>query len=160
MPTKKTNSPQSSRQTVVTFNKEINKRLNNKLPPDQLFVFYPDINGPLSFDVFNAMDFLSYFNIIKQFPTSCVVSDEEAAHAELWISELGKPTEINETELMYILSPKGLAKVEDSLLPLMTKADVEILMRFKRRINTLSQRMVLNYLYQNYPEVLKKERGR
>ena len=117
--------------------------------------------GPFSKDVYEQVEL---FKGIKFIQVTNIRADEEMAEVDD-LEELPFTDELNNRgyELnadgkyyKYQILNTGISFVESELLPNLTSEQIEVLEKFKSKINTLSPKQILKYVYTKYPEYAEK----
>lgn len=125
------------------------------LPPFEAWKF-----GPFSRDVFIDADFLVQTGFVR----SSAVDKTDATEAgesefEYWRHELALDERDQDDEYYeecFVLTDRGRSFVEERLLPLLEENQVSALYEFKKRYNSLPLRVLLRYVYENYPEMTSR----
>ena len=113
--------------------------------------------GPYSNDIFDNLrffistDFVSEKPTGKEKPISELVEEVEYDYdIEYSINE---KNDFDRTTYTYMLSEKGKRFVNQKLTDLFTEKQKELLVDFKKRINSLPLNAILQYVYKNYEDM-------
>lgn len=150
---------------MFLFEKELLKDFNN-VSEESLPEFFAYNYGPFSKELLDDIRFFQAINFIKE----DVITDGFSSEAEvdeyvydiyedldfsqdIGIEDVGYP---GETRLY--LSDKGIKYVEEKLIDpeIFSDTQINILKKFKCKINTLSLKQILTYVYKKYDEMTTK----
>ena len=147
---------------MFLFEKEIAPILKKKgVEIENLPGFIAYNFGPFSKDVYEQVEL---FKGIKFIQVTNIKADEEMAEVDD-LEELPFTDELNNRgyELntdgkyyKYQILNTGISFVESELMPNLTTEQIDILEKFKTKINTLSPKQILKYVYTKYPEYTEK----
>lgn len=144
---------------MFLFEKEIVDILKQKgLNSDKLPEFIPYNFGPFSKDLYEQIELFRGLKFIK---VSDINTKEEMSEVDDW-EEGAFEEEIFESEktvlfedgkyMKYEISDLGSRFVEEKLLSSITDEQRSILEQFKNKINSLSPKRILKYVYTKYPD--------
>ena len=151
---------------MFLFNKEIapllrkaGATINEEDLPDFLAYNY----GPFSKDVYEQLELFQSIGFVK---SKNLYASEEMLEVDDW-EENAFETEFSEGAskysnnqdgrfMQYRLLSLGRKYVETEILPNQEKTQLDILISFKKRIVSLSPKMILRYVYTKYPEMTEK----
>jgi hypothetical protein len=135
-------------------------RFNRMFDAASLPSFEPWKYGPFSRDVFVDVGFLVQTGFVR----SRVTEPDESSEAgvsefDYWMNELAvdeRDESYEYYEECFALSDRGRSFAEERLLPCLSDAQMSGLYEFKKRYNALPLRVLLRYVYENYPEMTSK----
>ena len=144
---------------MFLFNKEISALLKSKgLDSDNLPEFVAYNFGPFSKDVYEQIEFFKGLKFIKVIN---VLAKEDMAEVDDWEEDSFEFEFIaRERDLLfedgkymkYEIADLGTKFVEQELLPKLSDEQKSVLEGFKNKINSLSPKQILKYVYTKYPE--------
>ena len=147
---------------MFLFEKEIASILKLKgLDSDKLPEFVAYNFGPFSKDIYEQIELFRGLKFIK---ASNIYAREEMSEVDDW-EEDAFDEEIFESEedvlledgkyMKYEVADLGSRFVEEQILPSTTDEQLSILEQFKNKINSLSPKRILKYVYTKYPDYAK-----
>lgn len=149
---------------IFLFEKELLKNFTN-ISEKSLPVFYAYNYGPFSKDL---LDDIRFFNAIG-FIDETVIQNNESNEADVaeYIQDISEDLCSDDVkledidypgEIEFSLTEKGIKYVEEKLINTkkFDEFQLDILMRFKKTINSLTLNQLLTYVYRNYDDMTEK----
>lgn len=148
---------------MFLFDNEIVPILNrNGLELENLPEFFAYNYGPFSKDVYEQLDLFSSIKFIRIVNLNSQdklmeVDDwqEQPFIDEIYESDSDAELDADGKYFRYRIEKLGKLFVEENILNNITSDNIELLTQFKKKINTLSPKAILKYVYTNYPEYAK-----
>ena len=166
---KENNEPIKGRTRITKmmflFEKELFKNFNN-ISEESLPSFFAYNYGPFSKDLLDDIRFFKNIGFIEEKITNNEISDE--AEVEEYINDVEEDIEYSENigleeigypgDVEYSLSEKGIKYVVEKLIDnqLFSKQQLDLLQKFKCKINSLSLNQLLTYVYKKYTDMTTK----
>ena len=156
---------------IYIFDEEIKDNFDN-LDKGSVPNFIPYDFGPFSRDLFDDLQFFINIEFIKEDEidielNNVKLNEEDYDEYKHNISEEIGYGEIDEeaidreaTLYSYKLTEKGCKYVENNILNNITSDQKKLLIRFKKKINSLTLDSLISYVYNKYPEDTKKSKIR
>jgi len=146
---------------IFLFEKELQKDFFKNNKSVKLPDFEPYNFGPFSKELFDDLNFFLSIGLIDSEETLIPISTAEKNEIEIsfdddWINARFDETEIDDVEMKYSLSSKGVKYVEQNVWSEYSDSQKSILKKFKAQINTISLDSLLRYVYNKYPDSAKK----
>ena len=151
---------------MFLFNKEIApllRKVGATIEEADLPAFLAYNYGPFSKDVYEQLELFQSIGFVK---SKNLYAGEEMLEVDDWeetafetdFSEgSAKYTNIQDGRFMqYKLLSLGKKYVENEILPSQEQSQLDILLAFKKKITSLSPKMILRYVYTKYPEMTDK----
>lgn len=137
------------------------KKGNIDISLDRFYDFSPYDYGPFSKDVYDDINFFQLKGFVESTPSDETVP-EAIAEYEYYEDDtgidFGSKDELEEyQEESFKLSEKGL-KFTSNYYQILTPPQREMLTQFKSRMNSLSLKSILLYVYQKYPNEISKSK--
>lgn len=133
---------------------------------DRLFIELPSFAawnyGPYSSEVFADLEFFVKLGFIRSSEVEETPSQEAAEEYDRFEEDAFDYSEQSfseYTEEQFTLNDRGVSYVEQKqLYSSLSEAQIRVLTEFKSRINVLSLRELLRYVYQKYPSMTTKSK--
>jgi len=144
--------------TMFLFEKELYKNFNN-IDGETLPEFFTYDYGPFSNELLDSIKFFEMSNFIEEKSTGFSLLEPEWKEYlyninndvgygnNLGIFDVNIPGEVK-----YQLTKNGIKYVEENILDKINEEQKKVLIKFKKKINTLSLDAILEYVYNKYPE--------
>lgn len=143
---------------IFLFEKELYKNFDN-ISSDSLPDFFAYNYGPFSKDLLDDLRFFKMIGFITEKYTNQSLNQAEAEEYKYDIDDdMGFSDEVNLYDIgvpnqsEYFLTNKGVKYVEEKILNEFTSEQKNILVKFKKKINSLSLDSILSYVYNKYPD--------
>ena len=142
---------------IYIFNKEIKNKFNN-LDQSSLPEFFAYDYGPFSKDLLDDIHFFVNIGFIEEKEEELQLN---AADYEEYKYDYNEELGFGSVESLendppnmysYRLAEKGIVYVRENILENITDKQKEYLIKFKKKINTLSLDSILSYVYNKYPD--------
>lgn len=159
--TKKYNEPILGKTRITKmmfiFKKEIMRGFDN-IDEKSMPEFFSYNYGPFSKELYDDLKFFESIGLIQEENTKNELSEAEEEESMYWISEDedSDSDDYDYYEIKYSLTEKGYDYVKDNLWNELSDDQIEFLVKFKNKINTLSLDMLLDYVYNKYPKYTDK----
>ncbi len=148
---------------MFLFDNEIVPILNKHgLELENLPKFFAYNYGPFSKDLYEQLDLFSGINFISienlnSKDKLMEVDDwqEQPFIDEIYESDSDAKLDTDGKYFRYRIDTMGIKFVEKKLLDSIDSDDYDLLTQFKRKINLLSPKAILKYVYTNYPDYAK-----
>jgi hypothetical protein len=149
---------------MFLFEKEIAGLLKNKgLDSANLPEFFAYNYGAFSKDVYEQVEFFKSigFVTVRDIYAKEEMAEVDDVEDEPFINELYQRgnrdiqvSKIDGNYYEYKIAPKGIEFIEQKIIDaeLITESQLNILAKFKVKINSLSPKQILRYTYTKYPE--------
>ena len=173
--TGKNNEPISGRtrltKMIYIFEKEIKDSFDN-LDKSSMPEFFAYNYGPFSRELFDDLQFFINIGFIKEAEVDIELDNtklnEEDYYEykyniseEVGFGEIDEETVEEEASLYsYNLKEKGSKYVKDNIINNITDEQRDKLIRFKKKVNSLSLDSLISYVYNKYPEDTEKSKIR
>jgi len=173
--TGKNNEPISGRtrltKMIYIFEKEIKDSFDN-LDKSSMPEFFAYNYGPFSRELFDDLQFFINIGFIKEAEVDIELDNtklnEEDYYEykyniseEIGFGEIDEETVEKEASLYsYNLKEKGSKYVKDNIINNITDEQRDKLIRFKKKVNSLSLDSLISYVYNKYPEDTEKSKIR
>jgi len=173
--TGKNNEPISGRtrltKMIYIFEKEIKDSFDN-LDKSSMPEFFAYNYGPFSRELFDDLQFFINIGFIKEAEVDIELDNtklnEEDYYEykyniseEVGFGEIDEETVEKEASLYsYNLKEKGSKYVKDNIINNITDEQRDKLIRFKKKVNSLSLDSLISYVYNKYPEDTEKSKIR
>lgn len=159
------NEPIAGRTRLVKmlflFKKEILADFKNgtDINEDMFYAFFPWDYGPFSRDAYNDITFFVLRGFIHAAASEEETLPEEAEEWEKWQSSTSSSSSEDDVsefeEERFTLTKRGREFVELNLYSGISDQQKKILCEFKKKALSASLRVLLKYVYKNYPEFTK-----
>jgi len=142
---------------IYIFNKELKNKFDH-LDESTLPDFFAYDYGPFSKDLLDDIQFFVNIDFVIEKVEKIQQTTADYEESEYnYNEEIGfgsvKSMENDPPNLYsYRLAEKGIEFVEENILENISKQQKEYLIKFKRKINTLSLDSILSYVYNKYPD--------
>lgn len=149
---------------MFLFNEEVVPALGNDTI-DKLPDFIPYDFGPFSKDIYEQVELFKNIRFINVVDINSIedmdeVDDweespyiDELYQNEYYEKESNSFEKNKDNKLMkYSIAQLGIKYIESNILPKITPEHLTLLQRFKDKINTVSIRQLLHYVYIKYPD--------
>ena len=148
---------------MFLFENEIAPVLKTKnIELDNLPEFFAYNYGPFSKDIYEQLELFSSIKFIK---INNLKAKEELVEVDDWQEqpfenetvESEKDAELDEDGkyFQYVIEKMGISFVKERILPNVSNDIIQLLTDFKKKINSLSPKAILKYVYTNYPDYTK-----
>lgn len=143
---------------MFLFNEEIAPRLKEiGLDSDMLPEFISYNFGPFSKDVYEQIELFKGIGFLQ---VTDLKAKEELIEADDWeempydkgVSNSGFQINDDKRYYKYQMLKLGEEYVKSKIIEDITDAQLDILLQFKRKINSLSPKQILRYVYTKYPQ--------
>ena len=148
---------------MFLFENEIAPVLKTKnIELNNLPEFFAYNYGPFSKDIYEQLELFSSIKFIK---INNLKAKEELVEVDDWQEqpfenetvESEKDAELDEDGkyFQYVIEKMGISFVNERILPNVSNDIIQLLTDFKKKINSLSPKAILKYVYTNYPDYTK-----
>ena len=148
---------------MFLFENEIAPVLKTKnIELNNLPEFFAYNYGPFSKDIYEQLELFSSIKFIK---INNLKAKEELVEVDDWQEqpfenetvESEKDAELDEDGkyFQYVIEKMGISFVKERILPNVSNDIIQLLTDFKKKINSLSPKAILKYVYTNYPDYTK-----
>ncbi|MDF2591365.1 MAG: hypothetical protein K0S75_831 [Clostridia bacterium] len=146
------------------FDKEIVQYFNNfniiNMPE-----FFAYNYGPFSKELLDDIGFFSAIGFVNEKTLEQPMSESEAAeycfdkYDDIGYGEESESCEKeNPLEVSYYLTEKGIEYVKENVINNFSEDQIELLTKFKSKINALPLDAIIEYVYKKYPESAEKSK--
>lgn len=147
--------------TIFLFEKEVKPLFfKNKLTDEQVDEFEPLHFGPFDSKIYNAINFLCRYRLIK---IKRISHNENAPEEEIlefeWDQDRVQIETLEEFDgrvERFEISDLGKRYIEGSDSDRLSNNQIELLTKLKERVNSISLKILLQYVYKNYPETITR----
>lgn len=148
---------------IYIFEKEIKDNFDN-LDKKSMPEFFAYNYGPFSRELFDDLQFFINIGFIEEDEVDIELNNKKLNEEdyyeykyniseEIGYGEIDEETIENEATLYsYELTEKGCSYVKNNILNNITSDQRELLIRFKKKVNTLTLDSLISYVYNKYPE--------
>jgi len=148
---------------IYIFEKEIKDNFDN-LDKKSMPEFFAYNYGPFSRELFDDLQFFINIGFIEEDEVDIELNNKKLNEEdyyeykyniseEIGYGEIDEETIENEATLYsYELTEKGCRYVINNILNNITSDQRELLIRFKKKVNTLTLDSLISYVYNKYPE--------
>jgi len=141
---------------IFIFEKEVKKLFSKKnLNFSEVDEFEPLHYGPFNSRIYKALDFLKSLKFIsvKERTNTNPVYEENVYHNEdAGLIQTEIDGRFNALEETFLITQLGKDFVEANQAGILSENQIELLTKLKSKINSMSLKSLLHYVYKNYPE--------
>lgn len=134
-------------------------RRGTRVNDSNFYEFFAWNFGPFSRDVYDDLTFFSLRNFIETSESEEVTLPESVAEWERWLSTTDDvsddPAVVDYAEEDFTLTDKGV-RFAKPMWDSLSNAQRTLLKEFKTRVNKVSLRALLRYVYEEYPDSTTK----
>ena len=141
---------------VFLFEKEIQKKfINNEI---ELYEFEPYHYGPFSRQLLSDLEFFISIGFIMEVDTDIPIkyNENDDSYTEEDDDSNKEDKDNDSFEKSYFLSKMGEKYVSENIWPFYSNNQINTLMTFKQKINSISLDSLLRYVYNTYPNMAAK----
>lgn len=148
---------------LFLFKKEALKffKKGTQITEDNFYKYFPWDYGPFSEQVYDDITFFLLHNYIESKNISEDVTFESIEEDKNWGYILGIHLSDENEEFVneeFSLTEKGKKFVNKNLYPYLSEEQKNLLKLFKKKINSLSLRSILDYVYKVYPSMTENSK--
>lgn len=139
---------------MFIFDKEIKKIISSKgFKIDKMPEFFAYHFGPFSKDVYVQIELFKNIKFVDVIDKKTKEGMDEVDDVLIFDDSISYNELTNDGKLtVYTIANKGVAYVEEKIVPLLSDEIINLLENFKSKIVSLPSRSLLKYVYSKYPE--------
>ena len=139
---------------------------NTDINDDNFYEYFAWKFGPFSEQVYDDITFFLLRDFITSQDSEGDILPEAILEERHWQFISGSHSSDGQEgyqefiEEKFLLTDKGIKFTRDKLYSNLSQSQKNLLINFKKKLNSASLRTILNYVYENYPSMTKKSQLR